>query len=176
MINTTEFGDLDAGDIYLLLNDVNESGDYFSAAVYTHGGKGELTWEPGTRVVVIGHKDLQPERPTAPFIIIHEGAVYDEPIPDGSTGISLGDGSYHISGPDGSYLYSFHTWPASTHIDDWEDAALVPVSVLKEARKRSDAWFGMTFDDSSDSLATAQAFDLLYRMARDYLPRETSNE
>lgn len=59
MINTTEFGELDTGDIYLLFNDVNESGDYFSTAVYTHGGKGELTWELGTKVVVIGHKDLQ---------------------------------------------------------------------------------------------------------------------
>ena len=28
MINTTDFGDLEDGDIYILFNDVNESGDY----------------------------------------------------------------------------------------------------------------------------------------------------
>ena len=77
--------------------------------------------------------------------------------------------------PDGSYLGSFYNW-SYAHIDEWEDAALVPVGVLEEARKLSDEWFGTTYDDSSDGLATSRAFDLLHGMACDYLPKETSNE
>lgn len=175
MINTTEFGDLDAGDIYMPLGDISGFGGYLPDIAYTHGEEDELNWGPDTKVVVIGHKDPEPERPTGQFIIIHKGDAYGEPIPDGSSGIRLGDSGYRIRRPDGSYLGSFFNW-SYAHIDEWEDAALVPVGVLEEARKLSDGWLGTTYDDASDFSAPSRAFDLLHGMARDYLPKETSDK